>query len=125
MGVRSDALLAAARFISAMPELGRRTGPVSVVMTGRIRVGPGGTNQVPALAEVTVDFRDPVREWVLDIRSGAGHDSRNMALPALTGMIFGPSRAARSHSAAEYTAPEDVVAGADVLLATLLELAEA
>jgi acetylornithine deacetylase/succinyl-diaminopimelate desuccinylase-like protein len=35
-----------------------------------------------------------------------------------------PSRDGRSHSPAEYTADHDVVAGADVLLATLLELAD-
>jgi len=178
MNARCDALLAAARFISAMPEVARNSGPASVVTTGRVRVEPGGANQVPGLAEVLLDFRAPEREKVaamqqaiglaaaeaaavfgvtarwepyeivdpvplddgirqmirrsaeglglstMDIPSGAGHDSQNMARLAPTAMIFVPSREGRSHSPDEYTADDDVVAGADVLLATLLELAD-
>jgi N-carbamoyl-L-amino-acid hydrolase len=36
-------------------------------------------------------------------------------------MIFVPSVGGISHNAAEYTAPADIAAGADVLLHTLLE----
>jgi N-carbamoyl-L-amino-acid hydrolase len=39
-------------------------------------------------------------------------------------MIFIPSHDGRSHSALEWTDPEDVVNGANVLLATLIRLAE-
>jgi len=60
----------------------------------------------------------------VDIPSGAGHDSQNMALLVPTAMLFVPSRDGRSHSPAEHTDPADVVAGADVLLATLLRLAD-
>jgi acetylornithine deacetylase/succinyl-diaminopimelate desuccinylase-like protein len=38
-------------------------------------------------------------------------------------MIFVPSRGGVSHSPAEYSSPEDLAAGADVLLQTVLELA--
>jgi N-carbamoyl-L-amino-acid hydrolase len=41
-----------------------------------------------------------------------------------TAMIFTPSVDGLSHNIAEYTTPEDVTAGADVLLQTLLQLAE-
>jgi N-carbamoyl-L-amino-acid hydrolase len=47
-----------------------------------------------------------------------------MALLTPTAMIFVPSRDGRSHVPVEYTTDEDVVAGADVLLATLTELAD-
>ena len=178
MDARRDALLAAARFIGAMPDLARSSGPASVITTGRVRVQPGGSNQVPELAEVSLDFRDPSRERVAamleaigrtaqeaaaacgvsaewdadeivdpvpldegireiirgsagdlalsstDIPSGAGHDSQNMALLTPTAMIFVPSRDGRSHVPVEYTTDEDVVAGADVLLATLTQLAD-
>lgn len=178
MDARSDALLAAARFIGAMPDLARSSGPASVITTGRVRVQPGGSNQVPELAEVSLDFRDPSRDRVAamleaidrtaqeaaaaygvtaewdadeivdpvpldegireiiraratdlglsstDIPSGAGHDSQNMALLAPTAMIFVPSRDGRSHVPVEYTTDEDAIAGADVLLATLAELAD-
>lgn len=54
--------------------------------------------------------------------SGAAHDSQVLAARAPTGMIFVPSRDGRSHSRLESTAWDDVVNGANVLLATLLEL---
>jgi N-carbamoyl-L-amino-acid hydrolase len=46
-----------------------------------------------------------------------------MARIAPTGMLFVPSRDGRSHSPAEYTADDDIEAGANVLLHTLLRLA--
>lgn len=55
--------------------------------------------------------------------SGAGHDAQVMAALAPTGMIFVPSRDGRSHSRFEDTAWEDVINGANVLLATLTEFA--
>jgi hydantoinase/carbamoylase family amidase len=57
------------------------------------------------------------------IVSGASHDAQNLALVTPTGMIFVPSREGRSHSPAEYTEPEQLALGVDVLIATLLELA--
>ena len=56
--------------------------------------------------------------------SGAGHDAQMLARICPTAMIFTPSAGGLSHNIAEYTAPEDVAAGANVLLQTLLELAE-
>lgn len=56
--------------------------------------------------------------------SGAGHDAQMMARLCPTGMIFVPSARGLSHNVAEYTAPRDLEAGAAVLLAALLELAE-
>jgi N-carbamoyl-L-amino-acid hydrolase len=55
--------------------------------------------------------------------SGAGHDAQNMATLAPAAMIFVPSRDGRSHSPAEHTEAADVENGANVLLATLTELA--
>jgi N-carbamoyl-L-amino-acid hydrolase len=54
--------------------------------------------------------------------SGAGHDAQEIAQLAPTGMIFIPSRGGISHSAEEYSAPEQITAGADVLLRTLISL---
>jgi beta-ureidopropionase / N-carbamoyl-L-amino-acid hydrolase len=56
--------------------------------------------------------------------SGAAHDSQQIARIARTGMIFVPSKAGRSHSAAEWTAWSDINAGANVLLNTLYQLAK-
>lgn len=55
--------------------------------------------------------------------SGAGHDAQIMARKYPTGMIFVPSRGGISHSPAEYSSPEDMEAGANVLLQTVLKLA--
>jgi N-carbamoyl-L-amino-acid hydrolase len=54
--------------------------------------------------------------------SGAGHDAQYMAQIAPSGMIFCPSVGGISHSPKEYTRPQDVVNGANVLLQTILRL---
>ncbi|MYJ13581.1 MAG: M20 family metallo-hydrolase, partial [Acidimicrobiia bacterium] len=55
--------------------------------------------------------------------SGAGHDAQMLARVCPSGMIFVPSHRGLSHNPAEYTAPEDLAAGADVLLQTMIALA--
>lgn len=52
--------------------------------------------------------------------SGAGHDAQDMARIAPTGMIFVPSVGGISHSPDEFTKPEDMANGANVLLQTIL-----
>ncbi len=59
----------------------------------------------------------------LRMHSGAAHDSQFMARLTRTAMIFVPSKAGKSHSAAEWTAWEDIEHGANVLLNTLYRLA--
>ena len=56
------------------------------------------------------------------MQSGAGHDSQDMALICPVGMIFIPSKGGISHSPEEYSSPEDIANGANVLLNTLLQL---
>ena len=176
MPLRSDALLAAARFLTELPAIAAAVSADSVVTCGLLRVEPGGANIVPGLVTVTLDYRDPdtarlaalereialaadraaaatgvsmvwrpeepiepmplaepVRDVIrrsatelglshVDLPSGAGHDSQNMAHLAPTGMIFVPSKDGRSHSPAEYTDFADVARGANVLLSTVLAL---
>ena len=55
--------------------------------------------------------------------SGAGHDAQIMARRFPAGMIFVPSRDGRSHTPAEYTAPDQAARGIEVLAATLHRLA--
>jgi len=57
--------------------------------------------------------------------SGAGHDSQNLATLAPTGMIFVPSTGGRSHCPEEHTDWQDVENGANVLLDTVIALADA
>ena len=56
--------------------------------------------------------------------SGAGHDAQMLARICPSAMIFTPSAGGLSHNIAEYTTPDDVAAGANVLLHTMLQLAE-
>jgi N-carbamoyl-L-amino-acid hydrolase len=101
--------------------------------------------QAAAAHDVTLDWAaeapvapvalDPRVRSVIDARarglglsavampSGAVHDAQRMAAIAPAGMIFVPSRDGRSHSPAEHTDWEDVENGANVLLATLADLA--
>jgi beta-ureidopropionase / N-carbamoyl-L-amino-acid hydrolase len=55
--------------------------------------------------------------------SGAGHDAQMLARVCPAGMIFVPSVAGISHNVKEFTALSDLEAGANVLLHTLLALA--
>ncbi len=56
--------------------------------------------------------------------SGAGHDGQSFAGVCPTGMIFVPSVNGTSHSPREFTRWDDCVNGANVLLQTVLRLAE-
>lgn len=55
--------------------------------------------------------------------SGAGHDAGMIAAIAPTAMIFVPSVNGLSHNVQEYTAPEDLANGSNMLLQVLLQLA--
>ncbi|MEP7202088.1 MAG: Zn-dependent hydrolase [Ilumatobacteraceae bacterium] len=55
--------------------------------------------------------------------SGAGHDAQMLARVCPTSMVFVPSVNGLSHNIAEYTAPDDITAGANVLLQVVLEKA--
>jgi N-carbamoyl-L-amino-acid hydrolase len=54
--------------------------------------------------------------------SGAGHDAQNMARVGPMGMIFIPSVGGISHAPKEYSRPQDITNGANVLLAALLRM---
>jgi N-carbamoyl-L-amino-acid hydrolase len=54
--------------------------------------------------------------------SGAGHDAQEMARLGPVGMIFIPSVDGISHSPREFSRPEDVTNGTNVLLRALIEL---
>jgi N-carbamoyl-L-amino-acid hydrolase len=55
--------------------------------------------------------------------SGAGHDAQMFAPNCPTAMIFVPSQGGLSHNVKEYTPPEQLEAGANVLLQVLLNRA--
>lgn len=66
---------------------------------------------------------EAARELKLSARpmpSGAGHDAQAMAQLGPMGMIFIPSIGGISHSPKEYSTPQDIVRGAEVLMHTIL-----
>jgi len=55
--------------------------------------------------------------------SGAGHDAMQMAKITRAGMIFIPSKKGISHSPLEWTDPEEICLGAQILLETMVRVA--
>lgn len=174
MAARRDAMVGAARMISALTDLASSGEPPPVITMGHLQVRPNSRNTIPGEVVFTVDCRHPdadvlarlrrqidevctacagqagvavrVREasysapvqfdpdcagligaraaalglpWQ-EIYSGASHDACQMAACAPTGMIFIPCERGISHNEAENCTPEDVAAGCQVLLETLV-----
>ena len=106
-----DALLAA---IAA-----RRT--VTIDITWGQRIMPVAAD--PAIVAAARAAASTLGLASLDLPSGAGHDAQILGAAGLPiGMVFVPSVAGVSHSPLERTEPEHLVAGAQVLLAALVEL---
>ena len=66
------------------------------------------------------------RDRQLSVRrmtSGAGHDAQMLARLCPAAMIFVPSRGGISHSPREHTEPDQLAAGAEVLLDVTAKLA--
>jgi beta-ureidopropionase / N-carbamoyl-L-amino-acid hydrolase len=61
----------------------------------------------------------------MPLPSRAGHDAQKIAAVAPTAMMFVPSRGGRSHCPEEYTDPQQLARGADVLATAVAELAGA
>lgn len=85
------------------------------------------TTANPALMDSSIqaEIKNSATQLGLGTRfmpSGAGHDAQDMAVIAPTGMIFVPSKGGISHSPKEYTSPNDMANGANVLLTTILSL---
>jgi N-carbamoyl-L-amino-acid hydrolase len=74
---------------------------------------------VAAVREATAELGYAAMEMV----SGAGHDSCNVAAVVPTAMIFVPCAGGLSHNEAENALPADLEAGANVLLRAMVSLA--
>ena len=74
---------------------------------------------VDAVRKAVVDLEYPYKEMV----SGAGHDAVYVSRVAPTSMIFVPCEKGISHNEAENAKPEDIEAGCNVLLNTVVNLA--
>jgi N-carbamoyl-L-amino-acid hydrolase len=78
----------------------------------------------PAMIDLVEATATRLGRTVRRMPSGAGHDAQMLARVCPASMIFTPSVGGISHNPAEYTAPADLEAGANVLLHVMLTLAE-
>jgi N-carbamoyl-L-amino-acid hydrolase len=76
----------------------------------------------PAIQAAIRDAAKSIGLPSVDLPSFAGQDSQNIAKIAPMGMIFIPSKDGISHSPKEYSSPEDIANGAEVLYRTVLLL---
>jgi N-carbamoyl-L-amino-acid hydrolase len=74
----------------------------------------------PRLKQIIAESARALGLRTLDLPSAAGHDAQEIARIAPVGMIFTPSVGGISHSPREFTRPEHVVSGANVLLHSVL-----
>jgi N-carbamoyl-L-amino-acid hydrolase len=77
----------------------------------------------PQVVELVEDIATQQGNSVSRLPSGAGHDAQMLARICPAAMIFVPSVNGISHNPAEFTSPEELEAGANVLLHTMITLA--
>ncbi|MYH43991.1 MAG: Zn-dependent hydrolase [Acidimicrobiaceae bacterium] len=77
----------------------------------------------PRVVELVESTASALGLSVRQMPSGAGHDAQILAEVCPAGMVFVPSVKGISHNPAEFTEPDDLVAGANVLLNTVVALA--
>jgi beta-ureidopropionase / N-carbamoyl-L-amino-acid hydrolase len=78
----------------------------------------------PAVIDLVETTADRLGHSVMRLPSGAGHDAQMLARVCPTGMVFVPSRGGVSHNPTEFTEPDHLAAGVQVLAEVLAELAE-
>lgn len=176
MGLRCDALAAAAEMTLQLEALATAAGDPLVATVGRLEVRPNTPNVIPGEVRFTLDIRHSDeaeleafcaralaafaeiakrRGAALQIKpqlaaapapmdarlqaelaaicagqglswrsmaSGAGHDAQLFAPLCPAAMLFVPSRGGISHAPEEYTPPEALAAGLNVLIALLYKL---
>ncbi len=76
----------------------------------------------PGLRKILMEKALSLSDRVMDISSGAAHDSLVMAKYFPTAMLFVPSKGGRSHCPEEFSEAGDFALAVDVLVETILEL---
>ncbi|WP_145392257.1 Zn-dependent hydrolase [Stieleria neptunia] len=77
----------------------------------------------PAVVQRLLRQAEQLELTHLQMHSGAAHDAQIMGSMVPVGMIFVPSKNGQSHSPAEWTAWTDIEAGANLMLHSLIDLA--
>ncbi|WP_231605226.1 Zn-dependent hydrolase [Synechococcus sp. CBW1006] len=106
--------------------LQRKIENIAVASRTRIALEPqfvvDPTPAAAAVQEVIVQSCEALGYSHTHLPSRASHDAQEMGRLTLMGMVFVPSRDGVSHSAQEFTSPQQCAAGVQVLLDSLLRL---
>jgi len=78
----------------------------------------------PRIRKLIADEARALGFSAIEMPSGAGHDAQDLAQIAPIGMIFVPSVGGISHAPNEFTSPQDMANGANVLLRAVLAIDE-
>jgi len=97
-----------------------REGGTTISFQESLTIAPALTD--PAIRRSIAAAARGLNLKTLALPSGAGHDAQEIARIAPVGMIFIPSVGGISHSPKEFSRPQDIENGANVLLRTLLAL---
>jgi len=108
------------RMAARVAELEREEG---VTITARTLARFRPVDFDPAMVGLVASVADGFGHSVRRMPSGAGHDAQMFAPNCPTAMIFVPSKGGISHNVREYTAPQEIAAGANVLLQVMLSVA--
>ena len=107
------------KIVEEASRIGKSTG-TSFDFTETNSIVPAPTDErIRKVIDETAKSLGLTTKWM---PSGAGHDAQEIARIGPVGMIFVPSVDGISHSPKEYSRPEDIANGANVLLHTLLRL---
>jgi N-carbamoyl-L-amino-acid hydrolase len=108
------------RMATRVSELEREEG-VKIAARSLARFAPVDFD--PQMVALVATTAGDLGHSVKRMPSGAGHDAQMFAPNCPTAMIFVPSKGGISHNVREYTAPEEIAAGANVLLQVMLSTA--
>ena len=76
------------------------------------------------IKSIIQDSADALGLSAMHMPSGAGHDSQSLAGITPIGMIFVPSKDGISHAPGEFTSPQQITNGANVLLQSIIRMDE-
>jgi N-carbamoyl-L-amino-acid hydrolase len=121
--VRHPDLATLERLANAVEPVARKAArQCAVKVTPTLHDGPCVFD--PGVVDAVARAANELRLPSMRLASGASHDAMYMARVCPTGMIFVPCEKGVSHNEAENANPADLAAGARVLTAALLELAD-
>lgn len=92
MNTRSDALLAAADFLTSLPSLAAGVGEAAVATCGILRVAPEAANVVPEVAICTLDLREPTGAGLAELYAAVEAAAREAAARRGTQVAWHPDR---------------------------------